>query len=274
MFPIVKTLECLFLPANLMALCAAIGLALLFTRRQRTGRCLVALAVAVMVAAVLAPWPMQGLEDRFPPLPAPPHVDGIIVLGGGLDPVLSAARGQPALTRAGERILALAMLARRYPGARLVYSGGSGDPQASGYPEAPVVRTLFAALGGEAGRLEIEERSRTTRENALFSRALVKPLPGEIWLLVTSAAHMSRAVGAFRAVGWPVWPWPVDYRTPGRTALSGMRSDRDLFRFDLGRRLGTLRDFAHEMLGLVYYRARGWTDALYPAPSGNADAGL
>jgi len=60
----------------------------------------------------------------------------------------------------------------------------------------------------------LEGRSRTTAENAAFTKALVNPKLGERWLLVTSAAHMPRAVGCFRRVGFPVEAYPVDWRTP------------------------------------------------------------
>src|SRR5262245_7885810 len=59
----------------------------------------------------------------------------------------------------------------------------------------------------------LEDRSRNTLENAVFSKAIVQPKPGERWLLVTSAYHMPRAIGVFRKAGFPVEPYPVDLRT-------------------------------------------------------------
>jgi uncharacterized SAM-binding protein YcdF (DUF218 family) len=50
----------------------------------------------------------------------------------------------------------------------------------------------------------LEPRSRNTGENSVFTKELVKPTPGERWLLVTSAQYMPRAVGCFRKVGFPV----------------------------------------------------------------------
>jgi uncharacterized SAM-binding protein YcdF (DUF218 family) len=105
--------------------------------------------------------------------------------------------------------------------------------------------------------MTFESRSRNTRENALFSRELMRPKPGEVWLLVTSAVHMPRAMGAFRAVGWTMLPYPVDYLTTGeavpplRLAPDGLRS------------LGAV---GHELAGLAYYRLRGWIGALLPSP--------
>jgi hypothetical protein len=61
----------------------------------------------------------------------------------------------------------------------------------------------------------LEDRSRNTVENAVFSKALARPRLGERWLLVTSGYHMPRSVGTFRKVGFPVEPYPVDWRTRG-----------------------------------------------------------
>lgn len=64
------------------------------------------------------------------------------------------------------------------------------------------------------GRVLYDDQSRTTWENAVNAFTLGQPKPGETWLLVTSASHMPRAIGAFRGAGWPMMlPWPVAYRT-------------------------------------------------------------
>ena len=49
----------------------------------------------------------------------------------------------------------------------------------------------------------------------------MQPKPGERWLLVTSGYHMPRSIGVFRAAGFPVEPYPVDWRTRG--AVDAMR---------------------------------------------------
>ncbi len=71
------------------------------------------------------------------------------------------------------------------------------------------------ALGVPDDRMSFEDRSRDTWENAVFTKELVQPKPGERWLLVTSATHMPRSVGIFRKIGFDVIPYPVDYQTGG-----------------------------------------------------------
>ena len=97
-------------------------------------------------------------------------------------------------------------------------------------------------------------------ENAAKTKALVGPKPGERWLLVTSASHMPRAMGVFRKVGFPVEPWPVDYRTVGWSdALRLMESPAEgLRRLDLA---------VHEWMGLIAYRLTGRSDDVFPGPS-------
>ena len=262
MFLFAKLIETLVQPFNLVFLVLVVGTLLLFTRRrQRLGRALVFATLAVTLVPAVVPFDQMlvaGLENRFPAHPdLPERIDGIVVLGGAVNPQLSAGRGMPIIKAAADRVTAMIALGRRHPEARIVYTGGSGDPLAQDDKEAPLVKALLEEMGCDSGAISFEERSRNTRENALFSREMMAPKPGETWVLVTSALHMPRAVGAFRAVGWPVIAYPVDYNTAGGNA--GLR-------FNVGAGLGGLNVVAHEVMGLVAYRLAGWSDALLPSP--------
>ena len=252
-------------PSNLLLLLALAGVLGLVLRRRWATPILIA-SVLAMVLCTLVPvadWLLEPLEDRFPP--PPPgigHVDGIVVLGGGVDPGLSQARGQPSFRETMERFAAIPELARRFPDAKILFTGGpSWSGGADGWTEARVIGQFLAAQGLPEGRVSLEDRARSTRENALFTLPLANPKPGERWLLVTSAMHMPRSMGVFRGSGWPeLTPWPVDYRTTG--SAWPMRQPR------LGARLAELDDAAYEWYGLVYYRLLGYTDALFPASRG------
>jgi uncharacterized SAM-binding protein YcdF (DUF218 family) len=223
----------------------------------------IAAAAATLYGAIivlpLGTWLMLPLEARFPP-PAspPPHVDGVIVLGGAVEPRLSLLRGQPQLNDSGERMLAMLELARRYPEAKLVFTGGSGRLVDAEAREADTAKDLMTRVGLPSERVIYERDSRDTAENAVMSKAIVKPRPGETWLLVTSAWHMPRAVGVFRQAGWPVVAWPVDYASEGDSAwrinVSGLEGQR---RFKVALR---------EWIGLIAYRLMGRTDQLFPSP--------
>lgn len=250
-------------PSNLMVFAIVIGVALLWTRHRRLGRWLLTATAVVAVGIAVTPWPRQALivlEDRFPLPVLPDRVDGIVVLAGMVDLTTSEARGAPALTDAIERVLVGAELAARYPEARLVFTGGSGNLFRPDLSESLVIRPVFAQLGvGE--RVLYEGRSRNTFENAELTAELVDPKPDEVWVVVTSAFHMPRAVGCFRAVGWQVIPYPADHRTDG---------DANWWppQIAFGTNLRHLDFAAHEWIGLVAYRLTGRSDALFPRPDG------
>ncbi len=263
-FILSKIVWFLLAPSNLLALLIALGLLLAgLTRLRRAGLALAGIACAgifVIGMTPLASVALRTLEQRFPfPGAVSGAVHGIIILGGSQDPDASMNLGQPVLNEAAERLLVGLELALRHRESRVLISGGSGALMGEEFTEARAGAVMLENLGLDPARILIEERSRNTHENAVHSREIAKPKPGETWLLVTSAFHMPRSVGAFRQAGFEVVPYPVDFRTgahgdplPGFPTISeGLR------RFDVA---------AHEYLGLVAYRLSGRTDALFPAP--------
>lgn len=245
-------------PGNLLVLLLAIGFIALLLRRYRVAAALTGISSVAFLVVVLTPaaqMALAPLEDRFPQPSLPAHIDGVVVLGGAIDVNISRARHEPTMNEAAERITAAAVLARRYPDAKIVLSGGAGWG-AQG-DEAQPTRDLLVSLGVAGDRMVLETKSRDTFENAVDSFALVRPLPGQTWLLITSAFHMPRAMGCFRQAGWKVLPYPVDYRT-----AVGVRS-RDYF---LSQRLDLLDIAAKEWLGLAAYYEAGHIAQVFPGP--------
>jgi uncharacterized SAM-binding protein YcdF (DUF218 family) len=254
-----KLLEQALDPRMVLFLVLILGTALSWTRARAAGRRLVTLAVAI--ALLLSLFPIGSsvlaiLENRFPVPELPAQVDGIIALGGDFSAADAEARGPLAV--ASPRVNGLAALARRYPDARLVFSGGSARVLRPDLREADQAARMLESLGIDPRRLTLERDSRNTYENALFSKRLIDPKPAERWILVTSAAHMPRAVGTFRKAGWPVIGYPVGFLT-GAAAPERIR-----LQFDSG--LSDLQIVLREYLGLAVYYLRGRTDALFPSP--------
>ncbi|MBN9001448.1 MAG: YdcF family protein, partial [Rhizobiales bacterium] len=185
--------------------------------------------------------------------------DGIIVLGGAIEAARAQARNETELNSAAERVLAMLQLARRFPKARIIYSGGSATLFPPYVAEAPFVERVLEEFGVARDRIVIEGASRTTFENATRVRDLVQPQPGQHWLLVTSAWHMPRSIGVFRTVGFDVEAYPVDWRTRGW---------RDAFkpfpRLSMG--LAQSDTAMHEWAGLIGYWWSGRIDELLPGP--------
>ena len=247
-------------PANLMLIALILGVLAALLGWRRPTRFLIGLSVVLAVVFGLLPageWLLVPLEQHFPPPSVmPAKIDGIIVLGGGVDTRLSKLRNQPLVGDPADRFLAMVYLGHRYPNAKLVYSGG-GAPFEATFKEADAARMVLDELGVDTAHVIFERQSRNTYENVVFSKAMLKPQPNETWLLVTSAWHMPRAMAVFRAQGWPVVPYPVDYTTSGTYEF-----DLDL---NFNGRMGEAARAIKEWLGLIAYRLYGWTDSVLPS---------
>ncbi|MBZ8132542.1 YdcF family protein [Afifella sp. IM 167] len=265
MFFIVSKVGGFFLaPSNALLVLALLGGALLLLRFRLFGGAALTTSLVLLAACGWGPvanWLILPLENRFErPSADAPAPDGIIILGGALSDRVSSLRGSGLeLTEAGDRVLAMIELARAYPKARIVFSGGTGllvldSPES----EASLIGSVAEDLGLAPGRVELEPDSRNTAENARFSKRLVEPKPDETWWLVTSAYHMPRAIGCFRAAGFPVTAYPVDYRAAADDwLLPFSRIGAGLERTDIA---------AREWAGLLAYRLTGRVSSLFPGP--------
>ena len=240
-----------------------IGVGLMWLRWYRVARWLLTLSVLATICLSVLPigsWLLSTLENRFPTMnEMPEDVDGIIILGGSISPGLSQMRGQPQVSGDAERLFAAVELANLYPAARVLFTGGSGSLANQALLEAPIAAQILGSLGLTNDRLELEIRSRNTYENATYSYEMVTPRDAETWLLVTSARHMPRAMGAFRAAGWPVTAYPSGYLTEPE------------WHFNLNwglAGLSVLRMALKEWIGLVVYRVLDRSNSMFPAPEG------
>jgi uncharacterized SAM-binding protein YcdF (DUF218 family) len=251
-------------PDSLLLILVLLSWALLWRGAAKGARWFLGCAAAGLLLVAFLPmgeWLLYPLERRFPVNPAlPQKIDGIVVLGGAEDAILSSAWGQVEVGAAAERFLASMALARRYPQAKLVFTSGSGYVLQQKYKGADVARALYAEQGLDASRITFESESRNTYENVLLSKALMKPAAGENWILITSAFHMPRSLGIFCKAGWPVIPYPVDHQSWQGNLLR--------VELDFGGHLGDLGLGSKEWIGLAAYRLTGKTSELLPAACG------
>jgi uncharacterized SAM-binding protein YcdF (DUF218 family) len=250
-FLISKTIGVMFIPSNFLIIIGSVGLILICSRCRSLGRKLLVVCVAGFVFCGFSPIGdllLHPIETRFPAWnPDNGAPDGIVVLGGGID-----------------RIIAAAKLTRRYPEARIVYSGGNSSLIRSDddLTEADVAEPIFADLGLARDRLLLDRQSRNTQENAELSKAIAAPKSGERWLLVTSAYHMPRSIGIFRKVGFAVEPYPVNSKPLEWP-------DFLVFNFSFLDRVARTDIAAREWIGLLAYRLTGRTSELLPSPEPN-----
>ncbi|MDX2287861.1 MAG: YdcF family protein [Hyphomicrobiaceae bacterium] len=253
-------------PSTLMALAVLVGLLLAsFTAYRRSGLRLVGLGLCALLVCGFLPVGnllIRPLEQRFSGVPLPPPeagIAGIIILGGFEDGWVSAGRPGLALNEAAERLTEGVRLARRYPQALVVFTGGVGGLVAGGEDAAGPVGSFLADVGVAPERIRLEPNAVNTWQNAVLTRELLAPAPGARFLLVTSAYHMPRALGVFRRAGLSVLPAPTDYRT---------RDARDLLRMFPSIPAGLERTdlAAKEWVGLLAYYITGRTDEVFPRP--------
>lgn len=199
---------------------------------------------------------LNPLERAYPVNPEINAPAGIIVLGGMEDVAPDHTGNIAQVNDAAERLIATYELARRFPEALVLYSGGKvvfNADNAGGFEVGP---DILRQLGLPEERLIVEDRSRTTAENATLSRAQVPDQGTGPWVLVTSAFHMPRAMGSFCAAGWRnLIPYPVDYR--GGELFAQIK-------WDLAQHLDELNIGVKEWIGHLAYKLTGRTNAFFP----------
>ena len=245
-----------FLTQPLAWVAALMALAVLLMRRH-PHRAQMLGGVAVLLLALLGwePLPdalLRQLENRYPPVTAQADLTpyaGVIVLGGALEPAyMWHVPNQSALGEAAERMTEVLPLIKRQPKLRVLFTGGEGELFANDLPEAERARRFFSAQGVPDSTLILESASRTTFENAVFSKALPGVDANQPWLLVTSAWHMPRSMAAFERAGWNVTAYPVDFR-------AGQSAPWTQYSMDDG--VKKWRIALHEVIGMWVYRLTG-----------------
>ena len=261
-FIISKVLWFIVQPLNLITL-LVIGSSLASWRgKAGAARWMALVAMLGLVVPIFLPigkWLAEPLETRFSaPTPMPQHVDGILLLGGAQRPTLTDYWKQPELNAAAETLTTFLALAKRYPQAKLVFSGGSGDILHQEFSEAETVHLFFEQQGFNDSRVLYEKKSRNTYENAIFSQALVKPNAGETWLMITNARTIPRAMGIFRKINWLVIPVPVDHSVVPNGDWKP--------EFELAKNFTHINEGIHEWLGMAAYYWSGKSSEFFPAP--------
>ena len=259
-FYLSKLIWALISPDSLLLILALIALFFIFLEKYNLAKKLLTGTSILLVIIAFLPigeWLLYPLESRFQTNPTlPEKVDGIIVLGGAEDTVLSHVWKQVELGGAAERDLYFITLAQQYPKAKLIFTGGSGSVSQQEYKVADVAKNLFEQLNVKTEKIIFERESRNTYENVIYSKNIIHPNKNENWLLITTSWHMPRSIGIFCKAEWRVIPYPVDHQT----------NKDNIFRinFDLANNLTVLKTGIKEWIGLFAYYATGKTTSIYP----------
>jgi uncharacterized SAM-binding protein YcdF (DUF218 family) len=247
-----KMISQLFFPVPLCIEILILGLILLwFTRRQRVGKIVVSIGVALLTLFSLSSLSdalLSTLEYRFPPLLSRQVMDDVkyvVVLGGGhtSDPRLpvTGQLSNSSLARLAEGI----RLHRILPGSAVILSGGGPfDP----VPNAEVMAEVAFLLGLNRKDVILESESKDTKDHARYIKKIIGE---ETFVLVTSASHMPRAMALFKSVGLEPIPAPTDYWT------KAVQVTRPQGFFPSAYSLVNTERAFYEYLGLAWAKIRG-----------------
>ncbi len=251
-----KILPQLILPVGLVLLFGMLALILTLFEKRRLA---FAFGLLTMLLLWIASSPMVAsslygrLEARFPPEPmeAIPVSQCIVLLGGAVGLPVSP-RLDIELGEAIDRVYMAAKLYRARKGARVFVTGGNQPWSDPGPSEAALIGELLVEWGVPADAIQLEGRSRNTRENALNMKPLLEAAGCDRSLLVTSAAHMQRAVASFKEVGLYVYPVSTDIHVtrPGNYTAMDLLPD--------ARALAMTSDAIREWMGQKVYEWKGW----------------
>jgi len=251
-----KILPIFLMPLGLVSLLLLVAFGLLRLKKLRSAGGVIILALAVLWTAstpFIAERLYRHMESFYPPVPMVnvPVRRCLVVLGGALGAVLPP-RVEFDMNEAVDRIYKAAALYRAGKAPVVIVTGGNQPWSEPKTAEAYLIRDLLIEWGVPADAILLEGSSRNTRENALYSKNIMDSINCDDALLVTSAAHMPRAVAAFRSVGLTVTPVSTDVRAPVRAIplLINILPSADA--------LDMTTDAIREWLGQQVYAWQGW----------------
>jgi uncharacterized SAM-binding protein YcdF (DUF218 family) len=251
-----KILPLFVMPVGLVLVLSLLALLFLLKKMRKTAAGLLMAAVAVLWAAstpIVAHKLYAGLEARYPPrtLESIPGGDCIVVLGGSLGAPLSP-RIDVEFNEAIDRVYKTAKLFNAGKGRIVIVTAGNQPWSESRWAEAELIRDLLVEWGVPNDSIMLEGSSRNTRENAVYSRNIINAIGCSNTLLVTSAAHMPRAVAAFREAGVIVTPISTDVRITQRTRFNAVDYLPD------AQALAMTSEAIREWIGRAVYSVKGW----------------
>lgn len=251
-FVLSKLLSLLIYPLSLSLLLSV--LALVFSR-LRWPRCsfytllLAASWLYLCSTALFANFLMDQLERGFVPraMSVVDKADAIVLLGG-------AMRGDthmgtlPDLNQQADRLVQAVALYKAGKAPLILLTGGGPEGTR---PEAQQMKDILLVMGVPAQHLLLENQSRDTHDNAVYTAQLLKSRGMHRILLVTSAFHMRRSLALFEAQGLEVVPAPTDFQQlVAEQVLPGW--------LPVVSNLSQSTYALHEMVGFWVYRWQGW----------------
>ena len=199
---------------------------------------------------------LHSLEKNFHNQHSLPNeVEGVLILSGSIDGILSKEYNTIHLNENAERLFESIALINMYPKAKIIFSGGPAYIFNKKIIQVDLAEEFFSKLGIDTHKINFESRSRNTYDNIFFSKIIANPKPKEKWLVVTSAFHMKRTLNIANKLKWNLIPYAVDFKQTKKFSW------KPSINF-----LGNIRTFhfaSHEWLGLVFYYLTGKSSKIF-----------
>jgi uncharacterized SAM-binding protein YcdF (DUF218 family) len=193
----------------------------------------------------------RALEDETSTVKQGVTYDAVVLMGGVVSVYADQPEGRRSYNDNVERLLAVYDVLRTNQAKVAVISGGNPDPRRPEAKEAPTQRDQLVDWGIAPERIIVEPNARNTYENAVEVKKLAQANGWKTVLMVTSAFHMGRARGCFRAVEQEVDTLAVDRRTHDPAGFGFVLLPR-------ATALDTSTDALREGFGRWIYRLRGY----------------
>jgi uncharacterized SAM-binding protein YcdF (DUF218 family) len=251
-----KILPVFVMPLSIVLVLSLVSLILLLRGKKKHSAGLLLLAMAVLWIASMpfvANLLYGSVESHYAavPLDEVPKGGCVIVLGGVVG-APNPPRVDIELTDAIDRVYKTAELYHAGKAPYVIVTGGNQPWSESAKAEAELIREVLMDWDVPKDAIFLEGSSRNTRENALYTKNIINRLFCEQPLLVTSAAHMQRAVAAFDSVGIEVTPVVTDVRVVGQSLPGVMDFLPD------AQSLAMTSEALREWLGQKVYAMQGW----------------
>lgn len=230
--------------------------AALLTRRPARRRRLLQLTLLLVLLGTNGGLSNEALLAwELPPVPLralPPRAD-VAVLLTGITSVNKSPHDRVYLHEGADRLTNALWLWRAGRVRYILVSGGSGAMLKKAHTEAADLITLLHLAGVPDSVILKEDRSRNTRENALFTQQILAKRPElDTLILVTSAFHQRRALGCFAKVGLHPQPFPAGFLSTDRAATP------DYWLIPSVDSLSRWSQLLHEIAGYLTYKALGY----------------
>jgi len=251
-----KILPVFMMPLGVVSLLLLLALFFLRRGKRRTSAAFLVLGLAVLWTAstpFVAAQLLRQAESRYPAVAMEqvPLGGCVIVLGGAVGAPIPP-RVDIDMSESIDRVYQAAALYRAGKAPIVIVTGGNQPWSESKTAEADLIRDLLIEWGVPRDAIFLEGSSRNTRENALYTKNILDAIVCKDPLLVTSAAHMPRAVAAFNSVGVAVTAVSTDVRATN-LSLPGV-----IDFIPSADALATTSEVIREWIGQQVYAWQGW----------------